>query len=153
MRSNEMPINLPKNWADLHVDADVLCHCCPNITLFADRMSVVVSVDLARFYCSSACCDADSAEYAPVAAANVSKAASIVKKWRARLSWPFTATGVHDGTMVRSLPLDIRVALAMSSPFERTTLSVGLDAAEVAFSDQFWPIVQVTPFHRVMDAT
>ena len=142
MRSNEMPINLPKNWADLHVDADVLCHCCPKITPFADRMSVVVSVDLARFYCSSACRDVDAVEYAPVAAANVIKAASIVKKWHARRSWPFTTTGVHDGTKVRSLPLDIRVALAMSSPFERTTLSVGLDAAELSYCDQFWPIVQ-----------
>ena len=84
-----------------------------------------------------------STEMCERGAANVSKAASIVKKWRARRSWPFTATGVHDGTKVRSLPLDIRVALAMSSPFERTTLAVGLDAAEIAFSDQFWPIVQV----------
>ena len=142
VRSNEMPINLPKNWDQLHVVSNILYHCCPKITPFADRMSVVVSVDLARFYCSSACCDMDAVEYASAAAANVSKAASIIKKWRTRQSWPFTATGVHDGTKLRSLPLDIRVALAMSSPLERTNLSIGLDAAELSFVDAYWPIVQ-----------
>ena len=142
VRSNEMPINLPKNWDQLHVVSNILCHCCPKITPFADRMSVVVSVDLARFYCSSTCCDMDAVEYASEAAANVLTAASIVKKWRARRSWPFTVTGVHDGTKLRSLPLDIRVVLAMSSPLERTNLAIGMDAAELSFIDSYWPVAQ-----------
>ena len=31
---------------------------------------------------------------------------------------------------------------SVSSPLERTNLSVGLDAAELSFCDAFWPIVQ-----------
>ena len=30
----------------------------------------------------------------------------------------------------------------MSSPLERTNLSVGMDAAELSFCDAYWPIVQ-----------
>ena len=49
---------------------------------------------------------------------------------------------MHDGTKLRSLPLDIRVVLAMSSPLERTNLAVGLDAAELSFSDSYWALAQ-----------
>ena len=92
LEANTMPIARPSQWLRLHVEADVLCHTCPKIVPFADRhtvLTVVLSSDLTRLYCSKECCDADAVTYAAGGNRNVERAARIVHEGRQRRSWPF----------------------------------------------------------------
>ena len=142
IQMNEMPIARVNHWSRLHVRADLLCHTCDTVVKFEDRANVVLSDDLARAYCSQTCLTADAETYAETSAANLAMANKIVCKWRRLRMWPFCVTCVRENDKVKSLPLDIRVSLGMSSVLERTNLKDHLSPEEASFVDLRWSTCQ-----------
>ena len=111
---NEMPIARVSHWSKLYVQVDVLCHACDTVVKFEDRANVVLSDDLARAYCSHQCSTKDAETYAAASVENLAIANKIVNRWRRLRMWPFCVTCVRENGKIKSLPLDIRVALGMS---------------------------------------
>ena len=131
-----LPISRPANWQKTGVRIDTLCHACSNVVGYDDRNSLVVSECLKRVYCCADCQERDAPMHAADSALTMAIASSVVSKWKARRSWPFTTVRVDtDGRRARSLPVDSRVLLGATSICEKSTLAHGLTTEEALVVD------------------